>query len=149
MSPTVAGNPIFFYGTIGTQNDKTIEAVTVFMDLLKDMPRHDWRIDNIKSYLLQICQTSNPSPRSLPFAKDAYKLLGFDGEPMDEMIKQIESLTMDDIMKFYEENIKGKPVVIGIMGNPKDFNVNDLSKFGKVNRIGPKQIYNTTDSYFY
>lgn len=149
MSPTLAGNPIFFYGTIGTQNDKTIEAVTVFMDLLKDMPRHDWRIDNIKSYLLQICQTSNPGARSLPFAKDAYKLLGFEGEPMDEMIKQIESLTMDDIMKFYEENIKGKPVVIGIMGNPKDFNVNDLAKFGKVNRIGPKQIYNTTDSYFY
>ena len=149
ISPTLAGNPIFFYGTIGTQNDKTIEAVNVFMDLLKDMPRHDWRIDNIKQYLLQICQTSNPSPRSLPLAKDAYSLLGFDGEPMDEMIKQIESLTIDDIYKFYEENIKGKPVVIGIMGNPKDFNVNDLSKFGKVNRIGPKQIYNTTDSYFY
>jgi predicted Zn-dependent peptidase len=119
------------------------------MDLLNNMPRHDWRIDNIKSYLLQQCQTSAPNARNLPFSKDYYKLLGFEGEPMDEMIKQIESLTMDDIMKFYDENIKGKPVVIGIMGNPKDFNVNDLSKFGKVNRIGPKQVYNTTDSYFY
>lgn len=149
ITPTLAGNPMFFYGTIGTQNDKTIDAVTVFMDLLNNMPRHDWRIDNIKSYLLQQCQTSAPNARNLPFSKDYYKLLGFEGEPMDEMIKQIESLTMDDIMKFYDENIKGKPVVIGIMGNPKDFNVNDLSKFGKVNRIGPKQVYNTTDSYFY
>ena len=149
VTPTLAGNPMFFYGTIGTQNDKTIDAVSVFMDLLKDMPRHDWRIDNIKSYLLQRCQTSAPNLRSLPFAKDAYKWLGFEGEPMDEMIEQINALTIDDIYKFYEDNIKGKPVVIGITGNPKDFNVNDLSKFGKVNRIGPKQIYNTTDSYFY
>ena len=149
VPPTVAGNPIFFYGTIGTQNDKTIDAVTVFMDLLKDMPRHDWRIDNIKAYLLQQCQTSAPSPRDLPFSKDAYRLLGFEGEPMDEMIEQINALTIDDIYKFYEDNIKGKPVVIGITGNPKDFNVNDLSKYGKVNKIGPKQIYNTTDSYFY
>ena len=149
ITPTLAGNPTFFYGTIGTQNDKTIDAVTVFMDLLKDMPHHDWRIDNIKAYLLQQCQTSAPNPRNLPFEKDAYRLLGFEGEPMDEMIEQINSLTIDDIYKFYEENIKGKPVVIGITGNPKDFNVNDLSKFGKVNRIGPKQIYNTTDSYFY
>lgn len=149
VTPTLAGNPMFFYGTIGTQNDKTIEAVDVFMELLKNMPRHDWRIDNIKAYLLQQCQTSAPSARELPYEKDAYRLLGFDGEPMDDMIEQINSLTIEDIYKFYEENIKGKPVVIGITGNPKDFNINDLSKYGKVNKIGPKQIYNTTDSYFY
>ena len=85
----------------------------------------------------------------MQYEKDAYRLLGFDGEPMDDMIEQINSLTIEDIYKFYEENIKGKPVVIGITGNPKDFNINDLSKYGKVNKIGPKQIYNTTDSYFY
>lgn len=147
--PNLAGSPMPFYGMIATQNDKTIDAISVFMDLLNNMPEREWRMDNIKSYLIQKYQTSKPSNRVLSLRKVDYELLGFGEEPADEMIEKIQALTFDDIVKFYNENIKGKPVSIGVMGNFKYFNVNDLSKFGKVQRIGPKQIYNTVDSYFY
>ncbi len=147
--PTLAGNPMYFYGMIGTQNDKTVDAISVFMELLNSMPEHESRIDNIKSYLLQQIQTSKPNNRLLSLSKVDFDLQGFGTNPADELIEKIQTLTFDDIVKFYNENIKGKPVSIGIVGNPKYINVNELSKFGKVQRIGPKQIYNTVDSYFY
>lgn len=69
-------------------------------------------------------------------------------DPAIENIPKIDALTFDDIMKYYKENIKDKPIAIGIMGNPKDINVEELKKFGKVVRLTEKKLFNTKDTLF-
>ncbi|WP_157202469.1 hypothetical protein [Marinilabilia salmonicolor] len=44
-------------------------------------------------------------------------------------------------MEFYEQNLKDKPVVIGIVGNTSDFDLDALEKYGEVERIREKDIF--------
>ena len=48
--------------------------------------------------------------------------------------------------KFYEENIKGKPVTIILMGDPKKIDVKAIEKkLGcKVTKLSPAKLFNST-----
>lgn len=148
QTPAKLGHPTYFTGSIGTQNDKAVEALTLYMDLLNDMPENPDRIDNIKSYLRQETLTKNIPFRYKASYIEYCKQKGYQQDPAIENIPKIDALTFDDIVKYYKENIQGKPLVIGIMGDPKQIKTEDLSKFGKVVRINEKRLFNTKDTFF-
>lgn len=147
-TPALPGNPTYLQGHLGTQNDKVNDAVDVFMDLLTNMPKNPERIDNIKSYLRQEALTSHPDFRSKSQYLKLYERMGYKGDPAQENLPKIDALTFDDIVKFYEENIKGKPYSIGIIGNPKDIDTAKLGKYGKVVKLSERKLFNTKDAMF-
>ena len=55
---------------------------------------------------------------------------------------------MEELLAFYNENNKDQPIAIGIMGNPKIINQEELKKFGKVVRLNEKRLFNTKDTMF-
>ena len=144
----IAGKASYLYGSIGTQNDKANDALDVFMGLVNDMPQNADRIDNIKSYLRQSALTNHPDFRS----KAQYLVnLGYQGytdDPAKEQLTQIDALTFEDIVKFYETYIKGKPYHIAIMGNSKLIDLKRLEKYGKVVRVNDRKLFNTKDTLF-
>lgn len=118
------------------------------MDLLRNMPENPDRMDNIKSYLRQEALTTHPDFRDKAQYFEQYKRVGYTQDPAIENVPKIDALTFDDIMKYYKENIKDKPIAIGIMGNPKDINVDELKKFGKVIKLSEKKLFNSKDALF-
>jgi len=50
-------------------------------------------------------------------------------------------MSFDDIVRFYSENLKGKPVAIGIVGDPKIIDLKALEKYGKVVRLGTEDLF--------
>ena len=147
-TPSLPGNPTYLIGRIGTQNDKANDAIDVFMELISDMPKNAERIENIKSYKRQEALTSHPDFRYKAQYLRMYQRMGYQGDPAEENLKKIDALTFDDIVKFYEENIKGKPYCIGIMGNPKDIDLKKLEKYGKVVKLNERKLFNTKDALF-
>ena len=147
-TPEVTGNPTYMIGSIGTQNDKANDAIDVFMGLINDMPKNPDRISNIKSYMRQEALSSHPDFRYKAQYLKMYQQMGYKGDPAEENLPKIDALTFDDIVKFYEENIKGKPYAIGIMGNPKDIDLKKLEKYGKVVKLNERKLFNTKDTLF-
>lgn len=148
VTPEVLGNQTFMIGSIGTQNDKANDAIDVFMGLINDMPKNAERIDNIKSYMRQEALSSHPDFRFKSQYLQRYQQMGYEGDPAAENLPKIDALTFEDIVKFYEENIKGKPYAIGIMGNPKDIDLKKLEKYGKVVKVNERKLFNTKDTMF-
>ena len=144
----IAGKASYLYGSIGTQNDKANDAIDVFMGLINDMPKNDDRIDNIKSYLRQSALTNHPDFRSKAMYLVNLGYQGYTEDPAKEQLPQIDALTFDDIVKFYETNIKGKPYAIAIMGNPKMIDLKKLEKYGKVVKLNDNKLFNTKDTLF-
>jgi predicted Zn-dependent peptidase len=147
-SPMLPGGKSYFQGELGTQNDKAIEALQVFLDLIRDMPENADRIGNIKSFLKEYYQTTYPSFRNKALYIERQKRLGYAADPSIENIPRVETLTFDDIVGFYKEYLKDKPLVIGIMGNPKFISNDELKKIGKVVRINDKILFNDKDRLF-
>lgn len=140
-SPILLNSPFYFTGFIGTQADKTIDAISLYMNLIKDMPQYPDRINGIKMYMRQALMAQKPNFRYTSQTYEAQKRLGYT-EPMEKtLVPKIDQLTFDDIVSFYEKQVKSKPMVIGIIGDPKSFNVSDLEKFGKVERLNISKLF--------
>jgi len=144
----IKDKPTYFFGNIGTQNDKAIEALSVFLDLLNNMPKNPDRMDNIKSYLRQEALTTHPDFRYKARVYEKYKKLGYTEDPAKENLSKIDALTFDDIYSFYLKNIKGHSIGIAIMGNPKSIKAEDLKKFGKVIKLNENKLFNDKDGLF-
>ena len=144
----IAGKASYLRGYIGTQNDKANDALDVLMGLVNDMPKNPERIDNIKSYLRQAMLTSHPSFRNKAMELVDLGYRGYTDDPAKENLPKVDALTFDDIVKFYEENIKDKPYCISIMGNPKNIDLKRLEKFGKVVKLNERKLFNTKDALF-
>ena len=148
VTPQVKGNPTYLSGSIGTQNDKANDAIDVFMELINNMPKNAERMDNIKSYMRQEALSTHPGFRYKASYLKRLQQMGYEGDPTAVNLPKIDALTFEDIVKFYEENIKGKPYAIGIMGNPKDIDLKRLEKYGKVVRLNERKLFNTKDALF-
>ena len=148
VTPSNPGSPTFMYGHIGTQNDKVNDAVDVFMNLVTDMPQNPDRIDNVKTYLRQEALTTHPDFRSKAQYLTALEHIGYKGDPAQENLPKIDALTFDDIVKFYEQNIKGRKYCIAIIGNSKMIDTEKLEKYGKVVKLNKNRLFNSKDSLF-
>ena len=147
-SQRLPGSSVYFTGYVGTQNDKAIEAIKLYMSLLTQMPERPERIDNIKNYLRQSVLSNQPDNRDLSLQIAEWKLQGYTEDPTKEMLPLIDQLTFQDILDYYHTQIKGKPIVIGVVGNPKEIDAKQLEQFGKVIKLSEKKLFNEKDVLF-
>jgi len=142
VTPPVENKKAFFLGYVGTQGDKVADAVDLYMSLLTAMPLYPERIDNIKTYLKQSSLTDKPSFRNKSLVFNAWKQLGYSDDPAKVNMSAIENLTFDQIVSFYNENIKGKPIAIVIMGDPKTIDLKQIeAKHGKITKLNVSKLY--------
>ena len=140
--------PKGFVGYVGTQNDKAMEAIDLYLSLLNDMPRHPEHLKSIQTYLIQNYFSQQPDDRDLSAQMADWKLQGYSESPARTAVPAIKALTFDDIVAYYEQNIKGKPVVIGIVGSPREMSSKSLAKFGKVITVSDKNLFNQEGKIF-
>jgi predicted Zn-dependent peptidase len=141
ISPSVENKKSYFEGSLGTQADKTLDAVEVYMDLLNNMPQYPDRILNIKNYLQRTATVEKPHFRNASLVYQAWKQIGYTKAPAEVNRDAVANLTFDDIVKFYSERIKGRPVAIAIVGNPKMVDTKALEKYGKVVKLSTAKIF--------
>lgn len=144
-APQVPGKEWMFMGYVGTQADKTLEALQVYTDLLINMPEAREQFEVVKTNMRESLMSEKPGFRERSLVFEYWKRMGYTQDPAIDNMKRIDELTFDDIVKFYEENIKGKPIAIAIVGSPKDVKEKDLAKFGKVVKVKRSELY-TDDS---
>ena len=143
------GKESYFMGYIGTQSDKAVDAINVFMSLLDSMPQYPERIESVKAALRQNAQTAKPSFRTKTEAYDSWREMGYDMDPAKYNQEAINNLTFEQIMQFYEENIKGQPVSIIVMGDPKLIDQKALqAKYGKIVKVSKARLFAPLDLDF-
>lgn len=139
--PNKSGKDALFIGYIGTQSDKTIEAVSIFDSLVRKMPLKPERMATFKEYLAQSSVAQYPDFRDLSQRIASWKLLGYKEDPSQSKIPVYYEITFDDVKKFSDENLKSKPMVIGIAGNAKRIDQKQLAKYGKIVKIKQKSLF--------
>tara|TARA_B110000196_G_C21146556_1_gene666930 strand:- start:378 stop:3269 length:2892 start_codon:yes stop_codon:yes gene_type:complete len=140
-SPRLKGKKSYFMGYVGTQADKTMEAFAVFDSLIKDMPEKPKRIEMIRPYLSQSAITNRPSFRYLSKMIVYWENKGCIKDPNVETINVAEKLEFDDIVKFYQDNLKNRPIAYAFVGDKKRIDLKELSKYGKIIKVKKKDIF--------
>ena len=143
---SLPGKDCFFYGYIGTQSDKVVDAISAYMDIINDMPIDSTNMEALRAALRQAGQTAKPSMRGKAQTFEYWKRLGYLDDPARINAAAIDALTIEDIQAFYEQNIKGKPMTIVLMGDPKKIDLKAIqTKMGcKVTKVSPAKLFNDT-----
>jgi len=135
------GKETALLGYIGTQSDNTLNALREFLKLINDMPEKPERIDNIKNYLIQESGTGKPSFRNVSSRIEQWQKMGYNQDPASVNLKAYEDMAFSDIVDFYNNNVKGLPISIAIVGNKSNVDVKALNEFGKVKNVKMNQIF--------
>lgn len=141
--PTVryADKPGDFYTLLSTQTDKTVDAIAVLDSLIKDMPERPDRIETVKQHILHRIHNEYPSFRKLSSLIATLRREGYTEDPNIRFLSDLDRLTMEDIVAFYRENIKNRPVVYAIVGNARQIDKKKLAAFGTIVNVNKKEIY--------
>lgn len=131
-----------FVAFIGTQSDKTIDAISVMTGLINDMPIKKQRMRGVKDYLLQSLLTSKPGEREITETVEGWRLFGYKEDPRIIQADMYKEIDFDNIVDFYKRNIQGRPMLITIVGNKKKVDMKELAKYGKIVEVKQKAIMN-------
>ena len=131
-----------FEGFMGTQADKTIEAIETYIQLLTNMPEKPSRIDGIKSGLFESLSSSRPNFRSMSRSIRGWKKQGFESDPRKTQKDVYQDIKFQDILEFYKSYIQNRPYTITIVGNKEKIDMEELSKFGEIIEVKTKDIFN-------
>ncbi|MFO8067503.1 MAG: insulinase family protein, partial [Bacteroidales bacterium] len=133
--------PTILTAFIGTQADKTIDAVNIYLELLKNMPEKTERIDNLRESLIQSAITSRPRFRRMSMSSRLWELRGFKDDANKVKLAQFESLDFNEILDFYKESIQNKPYVICVVGDKNTIDIESLKSFGEFIELQEEEIY--------
>lgn len=126
---------------LSTQNDKTLDALTVLDTLLKEMPEYPERVEAVKRNVANRVNNEYPPFRKISSIIAVMQREGYREDPTRLLLENVAKMGMEDISRFYRQNIKGRPVVYAIVGNPAHIDMAKLAGFGQVIRVNKKDIY--------
>ena len=133
--------PGYFQAMFSTQSDKTVDALTIFHNLIRQMPEKPERIPAIRQNIRNEVNNAFPPLRDISERLARMQKEGFDKDPNRMLLEYIDRMDMKDVMNFYREQIAGAPVIYAIVGNAKQVDLKQLAAFGKIVKVKINDIY--------
>ena len=121
-------------------SDKTDQATTLAYSLIQDLPKKEERLEAVKQSAKLSQFSEFPNFRNITMEVEEYINLGFTEDPNRKAFTEYDSMTFEDIYKFYESNIKYQPTFLGIYGNSKKIDLKSLEKIGTVKKVKKEEV---------
>jgi zinc protease len=142
MIPGLPGKMTWFQGYVATQSDKTVDALSVYDTLIREMPQKPERMEFIKPYLVQQLSTSRPGFRQISNTVEYWKRFGYNEDPGISRLKDYRAMEWPQVYEFYEKNLRKANIAIAIVGDSREFDLKSLERFGQVVVIKEKKLFN-------
>ena len=139
--PSYLDQPEYFFTHIITQNDKMMDAVNHFLEILNDMPASEQAFGIAKEALTKRLASQRTTKFGLINAWLNAKNLGIDYDLNEKIYKALPDLTLQDIVKFEQDQMANKPYRYVILGNEKELDMKALEKIGPVKRLSTEEIF--------
>lgn len=141
VEPSWADGTYSFYAFIGSQNDKMEKAVKGFDEIINDMPASENAFGVAREALLSRLRTERTTGMRVLDAYRNCRRLGLD-EPLDKAVfEKVQGMTLEDLVKFQQENIKGRSYQYAILGDVNDIDMDFLSTLGPVKILTLEEIF--------
>lgn len=131
----------FMVGAIGSQADKTLDAVEAFVDLLDNLPESKERFSDTLDSLVNQYRTGKIGFREVLGAVRAWERIEVPGDPRKARFEKVRKGSLQDILAFHQAHLKGRPKLISIVGDKAKFSQERLRKFGPVTELTLTDIF--------
>ncbi|HEY0133859.1 MAG TPA: insulinase family protein, partial [Nannocystis sp.] len=133
-------DPWALTGGMGTQADKTPDALKTFLELVKTRPLDPGRISVARTTIDQEFRSSRIDPRYSLYWIDSWDDAGEPSDPRPWYWEQIQALPEEPLRNF-ASSFADKPVIIGIIGDRNRIDMAALEQVGKVIELTPDKLF--------
>ena len=134
--------PGYFMGYMGTQVDKTNNAISTYIDLFRNLPIKENRIATIKSGLTQSINTRKPGWRSQGSYVSNLLKEGYTEDPNKLDYNIYQNIAFNDVIQFYKDNIKTDPIVITIVTDKSKISIDKILDYGELIEVNKDKVFN-------
>ena len=126
---------------IGSQADKLPEALKGLSDLLNEMPKSEGAFTSAKEMLLQEMATQRVTRAEILFNYLEASELGNSTDIRKLIYEKAQNYTYEDVKKFQEQTIKGKPKTVLVLGKKDLLDLKALELYGPVKFLTLKEVF--------
>ena len=141
VTPSRKGHPEFAMTHIISQNDKMMDCIRTFNAIVDTVPQSERAFALAKQSLMKRIATERTTKTAI-FAKYAQaKELGIDYDINRTIYEALPNITLQDIVKFEQENMAHKPYRYIILGDEKNLDIKALEQIAPIKRISTEEIF--------
>lgn len=142
LTPSKKGNPESFFTYIITQNDKMMDCVHQFREIIDRMPQSEAAFRIAKDALLKQMASRRTTKYGVISAYLAAQKQGYDFDINEKIYHDLQGLTLKDIVDFEQERIAGKTGRYIILGDEKELDMKSLEEIAPaVHRLSLEEVF--------
>ena len=139
--PAVKGRKESFMTHIITQNDKMMDAVNHFNEIMNQMPASEAAFKIAKEALTKQLASNRINKMSIIWNYIAVQKLGIDYDLNAKIYEQLPQLTLQNVVDFAKQRIADKPYRYIILGDEKELDMKSLEKIGPIRRLKTEEVF--------
>jgi predicted Zn-dependent peptidase len=133
-------NQSYFKAFVGTQADKTIDAIQLMDSLIYQFPMKPERISGLKQALKQSIASETPDFRNISYLAAEWRNQGHQTDPRKVYFQVYDELEQTQLEMFHKMHISENPMQIIIVGDKRKIDMDALRAFGDVVEIKENEI---------
>ena len=130
-----------FIASLSTQCDKTIDAIGVLDSLIKMMPAKPERVETARQDAINNAYNDYPALRYRSSQIAGLKKQGYTSDPKKQLVEAVSTMGIDEIVSFYNKNVKNNKISYLIVGDVKKIDMARLAKYGNIVRLKKDELF--------
>ncbi len=130
-----------FYTYIISQNDKLPECLKTFDEIVENLPAQEGAFQVAKDAVLKRIATTRTIKSGVLSSFLSARRHGLDYDINRDIYNKVKTMTLDDIVRFQQQNVKGRTYKYLILGDEKEFDIKTLEGLGQIHRLSQKDIF--------
>ena len=139
--PSRKGETENFYTHIITQNDKMMDCVKQFHEILNNMPQSEAAFQIAKDAVIKQIASQRTTKFSVLNAYINAQRLGLDYDLNEKTYNALPSLRLQNIVDFEKQYMANKPYRYIILGDEKELDIKALEQIAPIRRLTLEEVF--------
>lgn len=140
-TPSRVGRPYLMRGQIATQNDKLLNAIEAFDEIINDMPQSEPAFQLAKDGLDSRLRTDRTIKDNIAWSYIFARDHGLDYDIDEKVFEVNKDAKLKDVVDFQQKHVKDGKYHYAILGRIEDLDIEALKKLGKVVILETEDIF--------
>ena len=141
QAPSRKGHPETSFTFIISQNDKLMDCIRTFNEILDTLPQSQSAFEIAKQSLTKQLAAQRTTRFAVLNAWMDAQERGVDYDINEKIYNELPHLTLDDIVRFSQERMARKTRRYILLGNEKELDMQALQQVGPVRRVSLEEIF--------
>ena len=140
-TPSRVGGTESLQANIISQNDKMMDCVKAFNNIIDEMPQSDKAFELAKQASMKRIATERTTKFGIINAYLQARRLGLDFDIKERIYNALPKITLKEMVEFEKQAMAKKPLRYLILGDEKNLDMKGLEKIGKIKKLTTQEIF--------